>query len=91
MMEEFLQAPANFMGRLDDLPDDLGHMYTNLLREHAARSGTTEAFQVLVLGWVTHSLRPLRLIELTSIVKSLPDRGGLKPSHDAKLAVRTTW
>jgi hypothetical protein len=64
-------------------------MYTDLLHEHAARSGTTEDFQKLVLEWVTHSIRPLRLLELTAVINSLPDRGGLSSDQDATLSIRT--
>lgn len=88
-MDQCLQNPTHFLSQLDILPDGLGDMYTNLLREHATRSGTNENFQRLVLEWVTHSARPLRLIELTAIVNSLPDRGGLDKGQDAKLCIRS--
>jgi len=89
MMDQCLQDPAHFVTQLDKLPDGLGNMYTDLLQEHAARSGTTEDFQKLVLEWVTHSTRPLRLLELIAVINSLPDRGGLKPDQDTKLSIRT--
>lgn len=89
MIEQLLQNPEKFKSELDQLPDGLGNMYASLLQQHAARSGTTVEFQVLVLQWVTHSSRPLRLIELATMVNSLPDRGGLTESQDAKLAVRS--
>jgi ankyrin repeat protein len=89
MMDQCLQDPAHFITQLDKLPDGLGNMYTDLLLEHAARSGTTEDFQKLVLEWITHSTRPLRLLELTTVINSLADRGGLQPDQDTKLSIRT--
>lgn len=89
MMDQCLQDPTEFVSQLDKLPDGLGNMYTDLLHEHATRSGTTEDFQRLVLGWVTHSTRPLRLLELTAAVNSLPDRGGLESGQETKMCIRT--
>ncbi|KAE9363978.1 ankyrin [Stipitochalara longipes BDJ] len=89
MMDQCLQDPTHFISQIDKLPDGLGNMYTDLLLEHAIRSGTTEDFQKLVLEWITHSTRPLRLLELTAVINSLADRGGLKPDQDTKLSIRT--
>lgn len=89
MMDELLSHPEDIMLQLAQLPDGLGDMYTDILREHAERSGTTPSFQRLVLQWITHSARPLRLLELATAIDSLPDRGGLRPEQDAKVAVRT--
>ena len=63
-------------------------MYSKLLYEHAERSGTNQEFQSLVLGFVTHSNRPLRLIELTSAINSMPNRAGLSSSQDTKACIR---
>jgi Ankyrin repeats (3 copies)/NACHT domain len=89
MMDQCLQDMTHFLSQLDKLPDGLGNMYSDLLQEHAARSETTEIFQRLVLEWITHSARPLRLLELTAVINSLPDRGGLKPDQDTKMSIRT--
>jgi ankyrin repeat protein len=89
MMDQCLQDPADFVSQLDKLPDGLGNMYTDLLQEHVARSETTEDFQRLVLEWITHSTRPLRLLELTTAINSLPDGGGLRPDQDTKNSIRT--
>jgi ankyrin repeat protein len=64
-------------------------MYTKLLKEHALRSGTSQDFQSLVLGFVTHSQRPLRLIELTSAINTMPGRGGLTEAQDTKKSIRS--
>jgi len=89
MMDQCLQDATEFVSQLDKLPDGLGNMYTDLLHEHAIRSRTTQDFQRLVLGWVTHSARPLRLLELTAAVNSLPNRGGLEPGQETKMCIRT--
>jgi ankyrin repeat protein/nucleoside-triphosphatase THEP1 len=89
MMDQCLQNPGEFMTQLEILPDGLGHMYTDLLRKYARLSATSEQFQLLVLQWVTHSVRPLRLLELAAIINSVPGRGGLSADQDAKLAVRS--
>ena len=88
MMEQLLAQPQDIMSQLADLPDGLGNMYTDLLREHAVRSGTSSQFQLLVLQWITHSVRPLRLLELATAIECLPDRGGLGPDQDAKASVQ---
>ncbi|KAH8669767.1 ankyrin repeat-containing domain protein [Tricladium varicosporioides] len=90
MMDKLLQDQGNFISQLEDLPDGLSSMYTKLLRENSVRSGTDQEFQKLVLQWVTHSIRPLRLIELAAMINALPDRGGLTPDQDAKFAIRST-
>lgn len=64
-------------------------MYSDLLTEHSVRSGATQSFQKLVLEWVTHSQRPLRLIELTAVINSMTDRGGLRDLQDTKRMIRT--
>ncbi|KAJ5675173.1 uncharacterized protein N7477_005107 [Penicillium maclennaniae] len=90
MLEELLRSPRDMCSRIHNLPEGLGDMYTNLLREHATRSGTSAEFQRLVLEWVTHSARPLRLLELASMIESLPDRGGLDLECNVKNAIRNT-
>ncbi|PLB41064.1 ankyrin repeat-containing domain protein [Aspergillus candidus] len=90
MMEQLLAQPQDIMSRLADLPDGLRNMYTEILREHAIRSGTSSQFQLLVLQWITHSVRPLRLLELATAIQSLPDRGGLRSDQDAKGAVQSS-
>lgn len=90
MLDELLRDPKDLQIRVHNLPNGLGDMYTDLLRDWATRSGTSTHFQRLILEWVTHSARPLRLLELTAMIESLPDRGGLDPECNVKNAVRTT-
>ncbi|KAJ5336641.1 uncharacterized protein N7506_004663 [Penicillium brevicompactum] len=90
MLDQLLLHPESMSINIKNLPDGLGDMYTELLRDHAVRSGTSTKFQQFILQWITHSARPLRLLELAVMVDSLPNRCGLSESQDAKLAIRTT-
>jgi len=69
---------------LEQLPMNLKELYTNMLAEHSRRSGVTQEQQFTILQCVTHSTRPLRLIELGSIIALLrKDTGaGLKEGKD---------
>jgi hypothetical protein len=68
-MDAFLAPDAEVDAVLRCLPADLHAMYTKLLREHAIRSGVSPDIQLLILQWVTHATRPLRLLELAEIVR----------------------
>ena len=61
------QLPA----ALADLPLDLPALYTRMLGEHAQRSGITQEEQLTIIQCVIQSSRPLRLIELGSMVAQL--------------------
>ncbi|KAK0712926.1 ankyrin repeat-containing domain protein [Lasiosphaeria miniovina] len=69
-MDAFLEPDADVREVLRTLPADLDAMYTDLLREHARRSGTHHDIQLLILSWVTHATRPLRLIEVAEMVNT---------------------
>lgn len=69
-MDAFLEPNANIRQVLGSLPADLNDMYTGLLQEHARRSGVATDVQILILSWVTHATRPLRLIELAEFVRA---------------------
>lgn len=56
---------------LDRLPRTLNDVYENMLREHARRSGVTAEQQAKVLMCVIHASRPLRLIELGSLLSNM--------------------
>jgi hypothetical protein len=68
-MDAFLQPNADISSVLSQLPADLNILYTDLLREHARRSEVEEDIQLLILQAVTHSSRPLRLLELAEMIK----------------------
>lgn len=58
---------------LDRLPRSLREVYEEMLQEHARRSGVSSDHQAKILTCVTHSSRPLRLIELGSLVAHMLD------------------
>lgn len=58
-------------GSLDRLPRSLREVYEEMLKEHARRSGVSADHQAKILTCVTHSSRPLRLIELGSLVAQM--------------------
>ncbi|KAF1839459.1 ankyrin [Decorospora gaudefroyi] len=67
-MNAFLEPGASPEEVMRTLPADLHEMYTSLLHEHGARSGVPKDIQLLILQWVTHANRPLRLIELAEMI-----------------------
>lgn len=90
MLDQLMQQSTTPVDRhLQRLPESLENMYVNLLHEHATRSSAGLLFQSWLLSWITHSTRPLRVTELTTLVLFTPDRAGLKNDQDAKLMVRT--
>ena len=70
---------------LDWLPITLEDMYNGMLLDHSLRSRVPQDLQVTILRWVTHSSRPLRLLELATMLDSLSDKKG----QDTKALVRT--
>ncbi|KAJ4306633.1 hypothetical protein N0V88_001438 [Collariella sp. IMI 366227] len=80
-MDAFLEPNADVREVLKTLPMDLNAMYTDLLREHARRSGVPDCIQRLLLSWVTHASRPLRLIEMAEMLSVTYDA-----THDLKSA-----
>ncbi|EXM09882.1 ankyrin repeat-containing domain protein [Fusarium oxysporum II5] len=70
-MKSFLEPEADIHETICKLPLDLDAMYIGILREHARRSGISENTQVMILQWVTHATRPLRLLELADMLKTV--------------------
>jgi hypothetical protein len=68
-MDSFLEPGANIKEVLYKLPTDLNSMYTSLLHDHAFRSNVPDDIQLLILQWITHATRPLRLLELAEMIK----------------------
>ncbi|KAF4975155.1 hypothetical protein FZEAL_8032 [Fusarium zealandicum] len=73
VMKAFLEPNADISRTLQRLPLDLDDMYIGILQEYASRSGISEITQVLILQWATHAVRPLRLLELASLLKTTVD------------------
>ncbi|KAJ5704801.1 hypothetical protein N7536_000490 [Penicillium majusculum] len=72
-MEAFLEPGVDIRAVLANLPADLNVLYTDLLREHAKRSGISPSVQHLLLQSVTHATRPLRLLELAEMCRVTED------------------
>ncbi|OAL50220.1 ankyrin [Pyrenochaeta sp. DS3sAY3a] len=68
-MDTFLEAGVDLQESLDRLPDNLNLMYNQLLHEHAKKTDSSQDLQLLIMKWITHSIRPLRLIELSDMIK----------------------
>jgi ankyrin repeat protein len=79
-MDAFVEPGADVREVLKTLPADLNVMYTDLLRENARRSNVPDELQLLVLQFVTHATRPLRLLEIAEIMKRAH-----VPSRDSSL------
>lgn len=86
-MNSFLEPNVNVTSILQKLPLNLDDMYSDILREHARRSGIPETTQLQILQWVTHAIRPLRLLELADLIKSTSDKSELS-LKDNKTLVR---
>lgn len=67
-MEAFLKPGADVMQVIEALPADLNVLYTDLLQQHILRSGVPEHLQILILSWVAHASRPLRLLEIAEMI-----------------------
>ncbi|KAF4635790.1 hypothetical protein G7Y89_g2312 [Cudoniella acicularis] len=53
---------------LDWLPVTLEDMYNGMLLDHSLRSRVSQDLQLTILQWVTHSTRPLRLLEIAAML-----------------------
>jgi len=69
---------------LDWLPITLEDMYNGMLLDHSLRSRVPQDLQVKILRWVTHSSRPLRLLEIATML----DFSKGKKGNDTKALVR---
>ncbi|KAI1172127.1 ankyrin [Nemania sp. FL0916] len=67
-MDAFARPGADVRLVLDELPLNLNVMYTNLLKEQSRRSGVSDKIQLLIMQWVTHASRPLRLLEVAEMI-----------------------
>jgi hypothetical protein len=75
-VDEILELVENQMVRggkelekaASSLPTGLKELYEQMLDEHSVRSGVSRELQLLILQWVTHAPRSLRLLELASLI-----------------------
>ncbi|KAI9879308.1 MAG: hypothetical protein M1830_008959 [Pleopsidium flavum] len=74
---------------LERLPVGLDDLYSSILQEHRRRSGKSQEDQVLVLQWVIHAARPLRLLELANVVNLRQGQKGIEiPQVESKNMVQ---
>ena len=88
VMDAFLQPGADINTVLSQLPKDLNFLYTDLLKEHAQRSGVAPSIQHLILQSVTHATRPMRLLELAEMIRLLSPDGATRDLKATKDLVR---
>ncbi|UPL00227.1 hypothetical protein LCI18_011161 [Fusarium solani-melongenae] len=87
-MDAFLEQDADITEVISRLPADLNVLYTDLLKEHARRSGVAEEIQHLILQAVTHASRPLRLLELAELIKVIGPDGSTRDLKTTKNLIR---
>ena len=94
MMDELLDSQQidteTILTKVKHLPNGLAAMYTHMLREHSIRTGIPQSLQVAILRWVTHSSRPLRLLELAAIIDSLVASRHLKGIEETRASYPNT-
>ncbi|KAM0190095.1 hypothetical protein ACHAPI_009607 [Fusarium lateritium] len=88
-MEAFLESGAHIETVLAHLPLDLNVLYSELLQEHARRSGISSSVQRLILQSVTHATRPLRLLELAEMCRVVHPIGSGRDLRAMKDLIRT--
>lgn len=69
-MDAFVERGADPTMVVGKLPADLNVMYNDLLCDHAKRSNVPAEFQRLILQFVTHATRTLRLLEVAEMAKA---------------------
>ncbi|KXJ84865.1 hypothetical protein Micbo1qcDRAFT_226147, partial [Microdochium bolleyi] len=84
-MDAFTSPGAEVRLVLEGLPRDLNVMYTDLLRQHALRSGVDEETQLLILQLVTHAVRPLRVLEIARLICVLDKRASAEGKEERNL------
>ncbi|RDW65756.1 uncharacterized protein DSM5745_09495 [Aspergillus mulundensis] len=68
------------------IPESLEDLYTQMLRDHSEKASVPQERQFLILQLVTHATRPLRLLEIATVLDFLSmgaDREGKYPDTKA--------
>lgn len=91
-IDELLEKCGNLgkqwlISSLSDLPKGVENMYASILNEQRLRTGVSLEQQLSILRWVTHSVRPLRLIELADML-NIP--GGESQVRECQFAAKAT-
>ena len=84
-MDAFLRPGADINQVLRKLPVNLNALYDDLLEEHARRSDVPANVQFLILQAVTHTARPLRLLELATMIRSVCSDESAGPGSEKDL------
>jgi hypothetical protein len=69
-MDAALESTNDVQAAIDRLPDNLHLMYTRLLADHTSKHNIERGQQLLLMQWITHSVRPLRFIEMADVLFS---------------------
>lgn len=89
-MDTLTRPEADPEAALSSLPQNLEGMYTSLLRENADRSGISFELQKIILQFVIHAIRPLRLLELGECLAYFLDDTFHGDVKQAKEAIRSS-
>ncbi|KAJ5914532.1 hypothetical protein N7504_003415 [Penicillium tannophilum] len=87
-MDAFLEPGAHTHEVLKALPMDLNTTYNDLLRENAKRSDVPTEIQLLILQFVTHATRPLRLLDIAEIMTTIRTSDQPRSLKETKELVR---
>jgi hypothetical protein len=87
-MDASLEPGADVYEVLKVLPADLNVMYNDLLHQRAIRSAVPNDLQLLVLQFVTHATRPLRILEISETAKSVKGPSTNRSLKETKVLVR---
>jgi ankyrin repeat protein len=87
-LDTLLEQSVGLPLSLQELPENLHLIYRHLLHEHLEKTGTSMELQVLIMRWITHSVRPLRLIEMADMLTNEP-LFGRKDLFVAKNCIRS--
>ncbi|KAL5316387.1 hypothetical protein ACEPPN_015432 [Leptodophora sp. 'Broadleaf-Isolate-01'] len=85
MLDEVLRSNEPIQSLLERSMRSMSETYQSLLREHSIRAAVSEELQLHVLEWVIHASRPLRLLELATLLCS---QGLFADIPSAKRALR---
>ncbi|OKL55527.1 hypothetical protein UA08_09214 [Talaromyces atroroseus] len=95
MLNELLSKPerasldAHMVQRsLHSIPASLEDLYSHMLNEHSIRAGVPQERQVLILQLATHATRPLRLLEIATVLDFLDMNDRNRTQSNAKNLTR---
>ncbi|KAK0717516.1 ankyrin repeat-containing domain protein [Lasiosphaeria miniovina] len=66
-LDEVLKSGKTVAEALQRIPGSLNDLYQSILDQYSSGSQDTAKLQRLVLLWITHSYRPLRLLEIAHV------------------------